>query len=148
MVVGESFYIRYHSGHFGKFGNEYLEFEIKDNGLLKYTNNTLYKNDGIIKKEAVVSLAVLNEFKRIVQSSEIAMENDEQWPDANINGCQELEIIFENQHIKFVTNKIGSFADIQESKDPNGLLCFHYLVQDLKSFIFSLIGLHFKINPI
>lgn len=35
-----------------------------------------------------------------------------------------------------------------ESKDPNGLKVFYYLVQDLKCFVFALISLHFKIKPI
>ncbi len=33
-------------------------------------------------------------------------------------------------------------------RDPEGLRGFYYLVQDLKCFVFSLIGLHFKIKPI
>ena len=33
-------------------------------------------------------------------------------------------------------------------RDPEGLRTFYYLVQDLKCLVFSLIGLHFKINPI
>jgi protein mago nashi len=46
------------------------------------------------------------------------------------------------------TAKIGSLLDVQESKDPEGLRIFYYLVQDIKCFVFSLIGLHFKIKPI
>ena len=46
------------------------------------------------------------------------------------------------------TAKIGSLLDVQESKDPEGLRIFYYLVQDLKCMVFSLIGLHFRIKPI
>jgi len=46
------------------------------------------------------------------------------------------------------TAKIGSLLDVQESKDPEGLRIFYYLVQDLKCLAFSLIGLHFRIKPI
>lgn len=35
---------------------------------------------------------------------------------------------------------------MQDSKDPDGLRIFYYLVQDLKSLVFSLIGLHFKVR--
>ena len=45
------------------------------------------------------------------------------------------------------TTKIGSLADVQASKDPEGLRIFYYLVQDLKSFAFSLITSHFKVLP-
>ena len=33
-------------------------------------------------------------------------------------------------------------------RDPEGLRCFYYLIQDLKCFVFALIGMHFKIKPI
>lgn len=45
-------------------------------------------------------------------------------------------------------SKIGSLLDVQESKDPEGLRAFYFLVQDLKCLVFSLISLHFKIKPI
>jgi len=51
-----------------------------------------------------------------------------------------------NEHISFTTSKIGSIVDVQNSKDPNGLRVFYYLVQDLKCFVFSLISLHFRVN--
>jgi protein mago nashi len=63
-------------------------------------------------------------------------------------GRQELEIVLGDEHISFTTAKIGSLIDINNSRDPDGLRCFYYLVQDLKCFVFSLIGLHFKIQPI
>ena len=63
-------------------------------------------------------------------------------------GRQELEVISNGEHISFTCAKIGSLLDVQESKDPEGLRCFYYLVQDLKCAVFSLISLHFKIKPI
>ena len=44
------------------------------------------------------------------------------------------------------TNKIGSLVDVEDSKDPDGLKLFYFLVQDLRCFVFSLIGLHFKVR--
>jgi protein mago nashi len=43
-------------------------------------------------------------------------------------------------------SKIGSLLDVQESKDPDGLRAFYFLVQDLKCLVFSLISLHFKVR--
>ena len=43
-------------------------------------------------------------------------------------------------------SKIGSLLDVQESKDPEGLRAFYFLVQDLKCLVFSLISLHFKVR--
>lgn len=61
---------------------------------------------------------------------------------------QELEIVIGEEHISFTTSKTGSLVDVNQSRDPEGLRGFYYLVQDLKCLVFSLIGLHFKIKPI
>lgn len=61
---------------------------------------------------------------------------------------KELEIVIGDEHISFTTSKTGSLVDVNQSKDPEGLRGFYYLVQDLKCLVFSLIGLHFKIKPI
>ena len=44
------------------------------------------------------------------------------------------------------TAKIGSLNEIQNSKDPEGLRNFYYLVQDLKCLVFAAIALHFKVG--
>ncbi len=54
----------------------------------------------------------------------------------------------DGQHISFTCTKLGSVLQVQNSKDPDGLRIFYYLVQDLKCFVFSLISAHFKIQPI
>ena len=38
-------------GHKGKFGHEFMEFEFRPDGLLRYANNSNYKNDVMIRKE-------------------------------------------------------------------------------------------------
>ncbi|KAF2292014.1 hypothetical protein GH714_000138 [Hevea brasiliensis] len=125
----DEFYLRYYVGHKGKFGHEFLEFEFRPDGKLRYANNSNYKNDTMIRKE-------------------IMKEDDANWPEPDRVGRQELEIVMGNEHISFTTSKIGSLVDVQSSKDPEGLRIFYYLVQDLKCFVFSLISLHFKIKPI
>ena len=65
------FYLRYYVGHRGKFGHEFLEFEFRPDGKLRYANNSQYKNDTLIRKEAFVSKIVLDELKRIIEDSEI-----------------------------------------------------------------------------
>ncbi|KAA3679074.1 protein mago nashi [Paragonimus westermani] len=98
--------------------------------------------------QCFVSPAVMAELKRIIVESEIMSEDDAAWPDPDRVGRQELEIVCGDEHISFTTSKIGSLIDITNSKDPEGLRTFYYLVQDLKCLVFSLIGLHFKIKPI
>ncbi|KAI1401308.1 Mago nashi protein [Hypoxylon fuscum] len=151
--TGEPFYIRYYSGHSGRFGHEFLEFDFRVVGdgrsaVARYANNSNYRNDSLIRKEMCVSSLVVDEIKRIVKSSEIMKEDDAKWPQKNKDGRQELEIRLGNDHISFETAKIGSLIDVTESADPEGLRVFYYLVQDLKALVFSLTSLHFKIKPI
>lgn len=147
-LSGQDFYIRYYVGHKGKFGHEFLEFEFRPDGKLRYANNSNYKNDTMIRKEAYVHKCVMDELKRIISESEIMHEDDSLWPQPDRIGRQELEIVIGDEHISFTTSKTGSLVDVNHSKDPDGLRCFYYLVQDLKCLVFSLIGLHYKIKPI
>ncbi|KAJ9143117.1 Mago nashi protein [Pleurostoma richardsiae] len=150
---GEPFYLRYYSGHQGRFGHEFLEFDFRVVGdgrsaVARYANNSNYRNDSLIRKEMCVSSLVIEEIKRIIRTSEILKEDDAKWPQKNKDGRQELEIKIGGEHINFETAKIGSLVDVTESADPEGLRVFYYLVQDLKALVFSLIALHFKIKPI
>ncbi|KAK9383968.1 Mago nashi protein [Kockiozyma suomiensis] len=149
----EPFYVRYYSGHAGKFGHEFLEFDVRVQGdgrsaLVRYANNSNYRNDSLIRKEMSISALLVQQLKKMIVDAEILKEDDSKWPEKNADGKQELEIRLGNEHISFVTSKIGSLNDVQKSDDPEGLRVFYYLVQDLKALIFSLIALQFKIKPI
>ncbi|KAH9383641.1 hypothetical protein HPB48_025334 [Haemaphysalis longicornis] len=102
----------------------------------------------MVVSQAYVHKCVMEELKRIIDDSEIMREDDGLWPHPDRVGRQELEIVMGDEHVSFTTSKIGSLVDVNQSKDPEGLRCFYYLVQDLKCLVFSLIGLHFKIKPI
>ncbi|EEB08854.2 mago-nashi [Schizosaccharomyces japonicus yFS275] len=144
----KDFYVRYYSGHYGRFGHEFLEFDFHHDGLARYANNSNYRNDSLIRKEMFVSPLVLQEVQRIIEESEIANESDKLWPPKNKDGKQELEIVMNGKSYMFETCKIGSLADVQNSEDPEGLRVFYYLVQDLKALLFSLTSLHFKLKPV
>lgn len=96
--------------------------------MARYANNSNYRQDSLIRKEMCVSLALIAELKRIIESSEIMKEDDAKWPPKNKDGRQELEIRIGDQHVSFEVGKIGSLADVQESEDPEGLRVFYYLV--------------------
>lgn len=93
MSIASDFYLRYYVGHKGKFGHEFLEFEFRPDGKLRYANNSNYKNDTMIRKEAYVHKAVLEELKRIIEDSDIMQEDDNLWPSPDRVGRQELEIV-------------------------------------------------------
>ncbi|XP_032994120.1 protein mago nashi homolog [Lacerta agilis] len=145
--MASDFQLRYYVGHKGKFGHEFLEFKFRPDRKLRYANNSNYKNDVMIRKEAYVHKSVRGGRKRIIDDSEITKEDDALWPPPDRVGWQELEIVTGDEHISFTTSKIGTLIDVNQSKDP-GLRVFYHLVQDLKCLFFSLIGLHFKIKPI
>ena len=145
----QPFYLRYYSGHKGRFGHEFLEFEIREDGRVRYANNSNYKSDLMIRKEVYVGGLVVEEIKRIVRTSSIFNESDEKWPAADRDGKQELEITGENgETVMLTTAKIGSMSEVNSSRDPQGLQTFYYLVQDLKCLLFSLINLHFRVKPV
>ncbi|KAJ9459567.1 Protein mago nashi-like protein [Diplonema papillatum] len=144
----DDFYVRYYIGHRGKYGHEFLEFEVKGDGLLRYANNSNYKNGGMIRKEVYCNRIVLEELKQVIEDSNIMNADDEKWPEPDKIGRQDIEIVLGREHISFTTTKIGSLLDAQDSEDPKGMRDFYYLVQDLKSLVFSIIDLHFKVKPI
>lgn len=71
------YYVRYYSGHTGRYGNQFLQFQLKEDGTLKYANNSHYRNENIIKKQARIAPAVLDEVKRLIVSSNVCECNDE-----------------------------------------------------------------------
>lgn len=91
--MSSDFYIRYYVGHKGKFGHEFLEFEFRPDGKLRYANNSNYKNDTMIRKEAYVHPCVMEELKRIIVDSEIMHEDDRLWPQPDRVGRQ-VHIIY------------------------------------------------------
>jgi hypothetical protein len=46
-------------GHKGRFGHEFMEFEVQPDGRFRYANNSNYKNDVMIRKEGEFCLFVL-----------------------------------------------------------------------------------------
>ena len=55
-------------------------------------------------------------------------EDNNNWPQPDRVGHQELEIAMGNGHISFTTSKIESLIDVKSSKDPEGLQIFYYLI--------------------
>ena len=105
-TASEPFYVRYYSGHSGKFGHEFLEFDFRAIGdgrsaTARYANNSNYRNDSLIRKEMCVSSLMIAEIKRVIKDSEIMKEDDSKWPQKNRDGRQELEIRLGSDHIQF-----------------------------------------------
>ena len=95
-----------------------------------------------------MSKSVLDELARIISTSDVLRSDDSNWPEPDRVGRQELEVVLGNEHISFTCAKIGTLAEIQNTKDPEGLRAFYFLVQDLKCLVFSLVGMHYKIRPL
>ena len=141
-------YLRYYAGHKGQFGHEFIEFEVRADGRLRYTNNSQYKSDQVIKKEVWLGPALLEKMKEMLHASGIVRQSDKTWPVPDDSGKQELEVVLGETAVSLVTSKIGSLSEISKTRDPKTLTEFYYMVQDLKSFIFSIINIHFRVKPI
>lgn len=81
----------------------------------------------MIRKEAYIYKNMMEELKRIINGSEITKQYDALWPPPD---QEELEIVIGHEHVSFITSKIGSLIDVKQSKDPEGLRIFYYLVHD------------------
>jgi protein mago nashi len=93
-----------------------------------------------------VSQSVIDEMRRVVLESGILECKDTEWPKPDKIGKQELVVRVGGKEVSLQTSKIGSYAEVQKTKDPAGLTVFFYLVQDLKCFVFSLVNLHFRVR--
>lgn len=146
--MNDEFYLRYYVGHRGRFGHEFLEFEVRADGRLRYANSSQYKSDVMIRKEVYINEIVIDEMKRIISAANINELSDKDWPIPDREGRQEVEIFSNEKSLLFVTSKIRSMNDVASSKDPQGLQKLYYLVQDIKCLVFSLINLHFRVKPV
>lgn len=149
------FYLRYYVGHAGRFGHEFLEYEIREDGTIRYGNHSKYRDktamqnpSGLIKKRLTVSPIVLEEFKRIVRASNIANNKSETWPKPDRSGRQELELVLDGQHMMLSTNMTSTAQDIARIADAEGFQNFTYLVHDTKQLILSLMQMHHRIRAV
>lgn len=141
------YYLRYYDGHAGRYGHEFIEFEIREDGLLKYSNNSHYRSEKIIKKQARVSSGVVEQIKVLLAKHKICDVNDEQWPGPDRNGRQELEVKIGTTHLSILTNKLATFSDV-ESENNADLECFYAFVKDLRTLVLDLVSFHFKIKAV
>uniref|UniRef100_A0A670J110 Mago homolog B, exon junction complex subunit n=1 Tax=Podarcis muralis TaxID=64176 RepID=A0A670J110_PODMU len=94
--MASDFYLRCYVGLKGKFG---LEFEFRPDGKLRYANNSNYKSDVMIRKEAYVHKSVMEELKRIIDDSEIMKVDDASRPPPYRVGRQESSDTIEVSHL-------------------------------------------------
>merc|ERR1711990_1098626 len=121
------FYIRYYVGHKGKFGHEFLEFEFRPDGKMRYANNSNYKNDTMIRKEAYVNRCVLSELKRIIEDFEILKEDDNCGPVQIVLDVKSLKsslekTIFHSQHQKLDLSLMSTNVKIQKASEHSTAL--------------------------
>ena len=144
----QQLYLRYYVGHRGRHGHEFLEFEVRPDGLLRYANNSNYRHEAeLIRKECRVGALVMRQLAEMVLEGGIigSSIDDSIWPPPNDEGRQELEVIIGGQHVNFATRRFGSIVEVGQEET---LRSFYHLVQDLKRFVLALIAAHFKIKPI
>jgi protein mago nashi len=150
------FYLRYYVGHAGRFGHEFLEYEVREDGTIRYGNHSKYRDkssaasaSGLLKKRVKVAPLVLEEFQRMVRNSGIlTLTRPDTWPPADRAGRQELEIVIDGKHLQYVTNMTCQMTDIRKLQDAEGFERFFYLVLNSKQLVLTLIGMHHRIKPV
>lgn len=148
-VESPFYYLRYFDGHRGRYGHEFLEFEIKEDGMLRYANNSNYRSEDIIKKQARLSPEVLEIIKMLLIKHSVCEIDDALFPDPDRNGRQELEVKLGNTHVSFLTNKLTTFSDVEAAADPGkGLIQYYSFIKDIKNLVLDLVSVHFKIKAV
>ena len=107
----ETLYCRYVVSHMGRYGHEFLEFELRPDGRLRYANNSNYKSDVMIRKELTVSPLVVETFRKIIADSGVLASDDAKWPEPDRDGRQELEVVCGGEHISFTCCKFGAVRE-------------------------------------
>ncbi|XP_012363310.1 protein mago nashi homolog [Nomascus leucogenys] len=122
-----NFFLRYYVSHKDKFDHEFLEIKFQPDKKLRCANDSDYKDNVVIRKEAYIYKSMMEELKRIINGSEITKQCDALWPPPD---QEELEIVIGYEHVSFTTSKIGSLIDVKQSKDSEALRIVYYLVHD------------------
>ena len=112
-----SFYCRYYVGSKGQFGHEFLEYELRPEGRLRYANMSKYKNEDIIRREVNVTKIVRREALKIVNDSGIMELKSDAWPPGDTTGRQELDIRIDGKSLKLSCAKIGSIGELKDRTD-------------------------------
>merc|ERR1712048_667543 len=107
---------------------------LQNDGTLRYANNSHYRNDVLIRKEMFVSASVIGALQQIILKSDILIDVDDDWPEPDKTGRQELEIIFGTKHVSFCTAKINPSIENIVSHKLSGLQKFCFLTQEIKTF--------------
>ncbi|GAB0493044.1 hypothetical protein MMPV_004316 [Pyropia vietnamensis] len=144
-------YVHYSTSHSGRYGREYLTIEVFPSGRLSYTNSSGYKRGTLIRKDVTLSPAVLVELHRLLRESGVMDVSDRAWPPPSGAGTVSLEVVLDGGaggRVALRTATIGSLLDVVASTDADGLRVFYYVVQDVRCFVFALLGMHYKIKPI
>lgn len=149
--------MRFYSGGYraAELGHEFIEFDVRrrvgeNYAVVRYANQSNYRDEDLIRKEVAVSMLVVEELMRIVRESQILLADDSKWPKPQRESKQELEVRFGKDKMIWKTKGRLSLANIEAeaNEGENGLKSFYYLVQDVKVFVFSLMSINFKENPI
>ena len=143
-----NFFLRYFTGHRGKYGHEFIEYSFGGDGVLKYINGSNYKKDGQLTCSFTCSPSIVKNVLSILRESDLLEISDAQWPYPNRGGRQELEFVVDGKHYSFVTSKINSSEEIKVSDDPMGLQKLYKFVQEIRTLFGTLIQIHTQDSPI
>jgi protein mago nashi len=137
--MGGDFYLRYLS----KRGRgDFSEYELLDD-LLK--SSSYSRGDSNIRKQVVLSDAVLGQVRLMVEQSGITGEDDSAWPPPEAGrASDELEIKIDNIHLSFSCDADGA----GRRDELAGQAAFHGLIRAIETLFSNLILLHHRVRAI
>lgn len=135
-------------GHGGRYGHEFLEFEVKCNGVLTYLNQSRYKREAKIFRKVQLSaevLAIIQDMIEMSGLSQVTRNIENGWlsevNDASTSaGIQEIEVLTSKRHYFFA---------LPRQLDPTDekLRKLYELTDKLNEFLIFLVQTHFKASP-
>lgn len=152
------------SGHRGRFGHEFVEFEVSNQGWLRYSNSSRYRKSEVIRKGVQLGVLAVEHLKRAIRNSGVLNLPENlayswsttqmsltskalQYQPAQDIGRQELEIILDGKNLFLTTPKLEYLRERDTFIAKDGLSSYLDICQELKGFLLSLINVHFKVSP-
>lgn len=145
----KNFYFRYYTGHEDqRLGHEFMEFELRGDGTLRYANESGYKKGSKIRKQLKLSEPFFAWIRNFIVDSGIVDAHDDTWPEDNEYGRQEFELVLPGTHIFFVTCKIGSRNELRSYNADPSLEIFYNLTLSIKQWLLDAMGIHFRLGEV
>ena len=155
-MKNDDFYLRFYAEKKGKYGQDFLEVEFHHDGRMSYAYASRKKEQSVVRREAFVTKANLDQLKRLVADSGLTRCPARSFVSRVPNSHQELEISLDGNAVllspeapKSSSSSLSSLAaaaareGTTRNEDKRAKMIahnFYAVVNDVKCLFFSLVG--------